>query len=168
LLGDALSKLEGVSESSESLSALTRAYYADQDPEIRSVLESEDALPNQPPSDLTKPVKEILDRIDIGYYEGDAAEIGSLELSKVVGVEAAFEVLNIDDPFAVAMGDSKSDLRVMRWLEETGTGIGAAPEHASQNVLDHVRSTDELVFDEGKADGILRTIYALNLFAESA
>lgn len=167
LLGDALSKLKGVSGSSELLSALTRAYYADKDPEIRSVLESEDALSNRTPSDLTETAKAILDRIDIGYYEGDAAEIGSLELSKVVGVEAAFEVLNIEDPFAVAMGDSKSDLRVMRWLEQNGTGIGAAPEHASQTVLDHVRSTDELVFEEGEADNILRTLYALNLFAES-
>jgi len=65
------------------------------------------------------------------------------------------------------VGDSKSDLRVMRWVEENGTGIGAAPEHASENVLDHVRSTDELVFDEGAADDILRTVYALNRFAKT-
>ncbi len=166
LLGDALSKLDGISESAESLSELTRAFYADQDPEIKNVLEAEDALPDRTVDEIPPAVKSILERIDIGYYEGDAAEIGSLELSKVVGVEAAFDVLGIDDPFAIVMGDSKSDLRVMRWVQENEAGIGAAPEHASENVLDHVQSTDELVFDEGAADEILRTIYALNLFAE--
>lgn len=38
---------------------------------------------------------------------------------------------------------------VMERLAETGSGIAAAPEHASRDVLDHVRSTDELVFDRG-------------------
>ncbi len=167
LLGDALSNLDGVSVSSKRLSELTRAFYAEQDPEIYDVLESEDAVPNRSSSEIPPAVEEILEQIDIGYYEGDAAEIGSLELSKVVGVEAAFEVLGIEDPFAIVVGDSKSDLRVMRWVEENGTGIGAAPEHASENVLDHVRSTDELVFDEGAADDILRTVYALNRFAKT-
>jgi hypothetical protein len=63
------------------------------------------------------------------------------------------------------MGDSKSDLRVMEWLEETGSGIAAAPEHASRDVLDHVLSTDELVFDRGDAAEMLRTIYALDRLA---
>jgi hydroxymethylpyrimidine pyrophosphatase-like HAD family hydrolase len=110
----------------------------------------------------------VIERIDIGYYEGDAAEVGSLELTKVDGVEAAFDVLDIDDPFAVVMGDSKSDLRVMRWVQEHDAGVGAAPEHASQAVLDHVRSTDDLVFDEGRAGDVLRTVYALNRFAEQS
>jgi len=104
--------------------------------------------------------------MDIGYYEADAAEIGSLELSKVVGVEAAFDVLGVEDPFAVVMGDSKSDLRVMRWVEENDAGIAAAPEHASENVLDHVEDRDGLVFEEGHASDIFRTVYAMNRFAD--
>jgi hydroxymethylpyrimidine pyrophosphatase-like HAD family hydrolase len=104
----------------------------------------------------------LFDRIDVAYYEADAAEIGSLELNKVAGVEAAFDVLGIDDPFAVVMGDSKSDLRVMEWVAEHGTGVAAAPEHASSAVLNHVMRTDDLVFDEGAAAEMLRTVYALN------
>jgi len=145
---------------------LTRAYYAAQDPEIRTVLDDADALPGVDADGLPAALTDVLDRIDIGYYEGDAAEIGSLELSKVVGIEAAFEVLDIDDPFAVVMGDSKSDLRMMRWVQDHDAGLAAAPEHASQNVLDHVEATDELVFEGGRAGDILRTVYALNQFAE--
>jgi hydroxymethylpyrimidine pyrophosphatase-like HAD family hydrolase len=166
LLGDAVSALEGIDAEADAAAAWTRAYYADQDPEIRSVLEGQGALPDVPASDVPADVEGVLERIDIGYYEGDAAEIGSLELSKVVGVEAAFDVLDIEDPFAVVMGDSKSDLRVMRWVGENDAGIGAAPEHASQAVLDHVEATDDLVFEEGRAGDILRTAYAMNRFAE--
>jgi len=165
LLGDAVTALEGVDTDADAAAAWTRAYYADQDPEIRSVLEAQGALPDVPASDVPANVTDVLERIDIGYYRGDAAEIGSLELSKVVGVEAAFDVLGIDGPFAVVMGDSKSDLRVMRWVQENDAGIGAAPEHASQSVLDHVEATDDLVFDEGRAGDILRTVYAMNRFA---
>lgn len=42
-----------------------------------------------------EPVRELFERIDVGYYEADAAEITSLELDKVAGVEAAFDVLGI-------------------------------------------------------------------------
>jgi hydroxymethylpyrimidine pyrophosphatase-like HAD family hydrolase len=169
LLADAVSALEAIQRfDGDAVSAWTRAYYADQDPEIQAVLEREGALPDVSASDAPTVLAGLLDRIDIGYYEGDAAEIGSLELSKVVGVEAAFDVLGIDDPFAVVMGDSKSDLRVMRWVAEHDAGIGAAPEHASQAVLDHVTTTDDLVFGEGRAGEILRTVYALNQFAEEA
>jgi len=59
------------------------------------------------------------------------------------------------------MGDSKSDLRVMQWVDETGAGIAAAPRHASAAVLDHVYSTDALVFEPGDAASILRTVDAL-------
>ncbi|PSQ12687.1 HAD family hydrolase [Halobacteriales archaeon QS_5_70_15] len=165
LLGDAVSALEGIDADADAAAAWTRAHYADQDLEIRSVLEGQGALPDVPASDVPADVEGVLERIDIGYYEGDAAEIGSLELSKVVGVEAAFDVLDIEDPFAVVMGDSKSDLRVMRWVGENDAGIGAAPEHASQAVLDHVEATDDLVFEEGRAGDILRTAYAMNRFA---
>ncbi|WP_410767503.1 HAD hydrolase family protein [Haloferax sp. DFSO60] len=166
LLSDALSALDRVEGDVKRVSEWTRTYYADQDREIHSVLEQAGELPDISPTDVPAEMRDILDRIDIGYYEGDAAEVGSLELSKVVGVEKAFEVLSIDDPFAVVMGDSKSDLRVMRWVHENESGIAAAPEHASQSVLDFVESTDELVFDEGRAGDILRTVYALNRFAD--
>ena len=122
-------------------------------------------MPDAGSVDVPTDVQGLFDRIDIGYYEADAAEIGSLELSKVVGVEAAFDVLDIDDPFAIVMGDSKSDLRVMRWVGENDAGLAAAPDHASQNVLDHVLATDELVFDQGRASEILRTVWALNRLA---
>ncbi len=142
-----------------------RAYYATQDPEIRAVLESEGAQPGVTSDDVPAPVASVFDRIDVAYYEADAAEIGSLELNKVVGVQAAFEVLGIEDPFAVVMGDSKSDLRVMEWATEHDAGLAAAPEHASEGVLEHVLATDELVFDEGHAAGMLQTVYALNRLA---
>jgi hypothetical protein len=63
------------------------------------------------------------------------------------------------------LGDSKSDLRVMKWVAENDAGIAAAPEHSSRDVLDHVIRTDELVFDRGKAGDVLRTIFALNRLA---
>lgn len=169
LLGEAIADLGRESDTDEpSVSEWTRAYYADQDPEIRSVLEQEDALPTLDPAAVPASIESILEQIDIGYYRGDAAEIGSLELTKVVGVEAALDVLGIDDPFAMVMGDSKSDRRVMRWAHDNGAGLAAAPEHASQSVLEHVADTDKLVFAEGRADTILRTVYALNRFAAAA
>ncbi|WP_115862432.1 HAD family hydrolase [Halorussus litoreus] len=143
-----------------------RAYYADEDPEIRAVLESRGETPNAETDAIPTAVREFFERIDVAYYEADAAEIGSLELNKVVGVEAAFEVLGVDFPFAAVLGDSKSDLRVMEWVAENEAGIAAAPEHASRDVLDHVIRTDELVFDRGKAGDVLRTIFALNRLAK--
>ena len=165
LLGDAVAALDAVDADAETVADWTRAHYADRDPEIRAVLDATDGLPDATTADLSSAVTSLLDRIDVGYYEGDAAEVGSLELSKVVGVEAAFDVLGVEDPFAVVMGDSKSDLRVMRWVAEHDAGIAAAPEHASRAVLDHAESTDALVFDEGRAGDVLRTVYALNRFA---
>ena len=145
-------------------SAWARAFYADADPEIRGVLERRDELSGRDSSDVPAAFDTVFERIDVAYYEGDAAEVGSLELNKVVGVEAAFDVLELDDPFALVMGDSKSDLRVMEWVAG-GRGIAAAPEHASRAVLDHVIRTDELVFDRGAAPEILRVVYALNRLA---
>ena len=75
-------------------------------------------------------------------------------------------MLGIDDPFALVMGDSKTDLRVMQWADENDAGIGAAPEHASEDVLEHVLDTDELVFDRGDAGEMLRTAYAMYRLAE--
>jgi hydroxymethylpyrimidine pyrophosphatase-like HAD family hydrolase len=140
-----------------------RAYYADADPEIAGVLEAEGA-PAGDPSSVPEALRETLERVDVAYYEADAAEIASRELNKVVGVEAALDVLDVDDPFALVMGDSKSDLRVMEYVHDHDAGIAAAPEHASRRVLDHVEATDELVFDEGAADEVLRTIWALDRF----
>ncbi|ELZ02026.1 HAD family hydrolase [Natrialba asiatica] len=143
----------------------TRTFYAAQDPEIRAVLESEGGYPDLEAVAVPDELERILERIDVAYYEADAAEIGSLELNKVVGVGRALDVLDVTDPFALVMGDSKSDLRVMRWAAENGTGIAAAPEHASRDTVEHVLETDELVFDRGRSVDILRTVYALNRFA---
>jgi len=147
-------------------SAWARTFYANADPEIREVLAAEDAVPDREVEDIPEDLRDIFERIDVGYYEGDAAEIASRELNKVVGVEAALDVLGVDDPFALVMGDSKSDLRLMEWVQGETTGIAAAPDHASARVLDHVRTTDDLVFDRGASDEILRTVRAMNLLAD--
>ncbi|ELY51159.1 HAD family hydrolase [Natronolimnohabitans innermongolicus] len=149
----------------ESIVDWTRAFYADQDPEIRAVLEGEGAYPNLEAEAVPSALADVLARIDVAYYEADAAEIGSLELNKVVGVERALDVLGVEDPFALVMGDSKSDLRVMEWVDEIDAGIAAAPEHASQDTLEHVLETDELIFDRGKSVDVLRTVYAMNRLA---
>jgi HAD superfamily hydrolase (TIGR01484 family) len=140
-----------------------RAYYADADPEIEAVL----ADASEAPGDVEIPdaVQDLLERIDVAYYEADAAEIASRELNKVVGVQAALDVLGVADPFALVMGDSKSDLRVMEWVADKDAGVAAAPEHASERTLQHVTQTDELVFDEGAADDVLRTAWALDQLA---
>lgn len=143
-----------------------RAAYAAEDPEIHEVLTNRDGLPEVDLDDVPEAVRDLFDAIDVAYYEADAAEIGSLELNKVAGVEAAFDVLGIDDPFALVMGDSKSDLRVMRWVDEHDMGIAAAPEHSSPDVLEHVRGTDDLVFDRGAADDPLRMTFALDQLAK--
>jgi len=163
LLGEAVAAELDVTDGDPT--AWARAYYAAADPEIRGVLETTDAVPAVDAEAVPDAVESVFERIDVAYYEADAAEIGSLELNKVVGVEAALDVLGVADPFALVMGDSKSDLRVMRWAAEHDAGIAAAPEHASRDVLDHVLSTDELVFDQGKATEPLRTVWALNRLA---
>jgi len=162
LLEDCVTDVVGVHP---DVDGLARAYYAEQDPEIRDVLATASKKPATDVADVPDAVGALFERIDVAYYEADAAEIGSRELNKVVGVEAAFDVLGIDDPFTLIMGDSKSDLRVMQWVDENDAGIAAAPTHASQDVLDHVRETDELVFDRGDAAEMLRTAYAVNQLA---
>ncbi|WP_332899668.1 HAD family hydrolase [Haladaptatus sp. CMSO5] len=159
LLGDAIDCEDGA--------AWTRAFYADADPEIREVLAARDALPTNDPEQAPAALCDVLERIDVGYYEGDAVEIASRELNKVTGVRAALDVLGLDEPFALVMGDSKSDLRVMEWVRENDCGIAAAPEHASKRVLDHVRRTDDFVFTEGVAGDILWIVHALNRLAET-
>jgi hydroxymethylpyrimidine pyrophosphatase-like HAD family hydrolase len=163
LLGEAVAT-ETV-DGDDDAQAWTRAYFAGADPEIRAVLEERGGMPDADPAAAPDVVLATLERIDVGYYEADAAEITSLELNKVVGVEAALDVLGVADPFALVMGDSKSDLRVMEWVAEHDAGVSAAPEHASRDVLEHVVATDELVFDEGGAAEMLRTTYALDRLA---
>lgn len=164
-----------------------RAYYSERDPEIAAVLDDAGVWPDgdaersggspnertgstatreHGDAEVPEGVAATLEGVQLAYYEGDAAEVTARELDKVAGVEAALDVLGIDDPFALVMGDSKSDLRVMEWADERGTGIAAAPEHASSRVLDHVRRTDELVYDRGAAGDVLRTVYALNRLAD--
>ncbi|NHN47695.1 HAD family hydrolase [Halostella sp. JP-L12] len=166
LLGEAVAgEVDGADADADEAGEWARAYYAAQDPEIRGVLEQRGEFPEAGADAVPGPVADVFERVDVAYYEADAAEIGSLELNKVVGVEAAFDVLGIDDPFALVMGDSKSDLRVMEWVAENDAGIAAAPDHASRDTLDHVLSTDELVFDRGKSAEMLRAVYALNRLA---
>jgi hydroxymethylpyrimidine pyrophosphatase-like HAD family hydrolase len=140
-----------------------RAHYADADPEIAAALARRDGLVDLPASGVPDPVVETFDRVDVAHYEADAAEISSLELDKAAGVEAALSVLGVDDPFVLVMGDSKTDLRVMEWVAARGAGVAAAPEHASESVLDHVRATDDLVFDRGDAAAMLRTALVVNV-----
>jgi len=102
------------------------------------------------------------------YDRADAAEITSLELDEVAGVEAALDVLDVRDPFLLVMGDSKSDLRVMEWAAERDAGIAAAPEHAAADVRSHVFDRDELVFARGQSATMLRTVYVLDLLARPA
>jgi hypothetical protein len=142
-------------------SGLARTYYADQDPEIRAVLEATGEGSGPGVEAVPGPVESLFERIDVAYYEADAAEVGSLELNKAVGVESALDVLGIKDPFALVMGDSASDLRVMRWARDNDAGIAAAPDHASRDVVEHVLGTDELLFDRGDAAEMLRTAYAV-------
>ena len=163
LLGETAVKALG-NHDPEAGTRWARAFYADADPEIRAVLEARGGMPDTVSDSESIPddIASLLGRIDVGYYEADAAEITSLELNKVVGVEAALDVLGVAEPFALVMGDSKSDLRVMEWVDEEGAGIAAAPAHASRDVLDHVIRTDELIFEEGSAAEMLRTVYALD------
>ncbi|SFL16713.1 Hydroxymethylpyrimidine pyrophosphatase [Halogranum rubrum] len=165
LLADALTSADTDADTDQARQ-WTRAYYADADSEIREVLESEGEVSETPVDEIPEAVRALFERIDVAYYHADAAEIGSLELNKVAGVEAALDVLGVDDPFVAVMGDSKSDLRVMQWAAEHDAGIGAAPDHASRDVLTHVMDTDELVFDQGKSAEMLRTVYVLNLLAK--
>jgi hydroxymethylpyrimidine pyrophosphatase-like HAD family hydrolase len=147
-------------------SAWARRFYADADPEIAAVLERHDAVPDVERDAIPPAIQGAFERVDVAYYAGDAAEIGSRELDKVRGVQAALDVLAVDDPFALVMGDSKSDLRVMEWVAAADAGIAAAPEHASPDVLAHVRETDDLVFDPGASASILRTVSAMGLLEE--
>ena len=163
VLGEAIAS--GMADDVDAVQTWVRRYFADQDGEIRQVLEQQSALPRGddagPPAALT----DWLDRIDVAYYQGDAVEVTSRELDKPTGVRAALDVLGVEDPFLIVLGDSKSDLRVMRWVAEAGCGLAAAPNHASAAVLDHVLSTDELTFAPGKAGDILRTVDALHRLA---
>jgi hydroxymethylpyrimidine pyrophosphatase-like HAD family hydrolase len=145
--------------------AWARATYAAADPEIAGVLDRQDARPALDADAVPDPAASLFERVDAAYYEADAAEIGSRELNKSVGVEAALDVLGVDDPFLLVMGDSKSDQRVMEWAAERDAGIAAAPAHASEGVLDHVREEDGLVYADGNAAEPLRIVYALNLLA---
>lgn len=159
LLGSAVSD-------DDRASSWARAYYADADPEIQAVLKEANGVSDVAPASIPEGIRSTFERIDVAYYHADAAEISSLELNKTAGVETALSVLDIDDPFVAVIGDSKSDLRVMRAARDGGWGIAAAPEHASDDVLTHVRETDGLVFDRGRAATMLRTTFVMNLLAD--
>jgi hydroxymethylpyrimidine pyrophosphatase-like HAD family hydrolase len=164
LLGEAVCRrVEDVDGTAGPASA--RAYYGAADTEISGVLDDRDATPDLAAEDVPPAVTDRFERVDVAYYHADAAEVSSLELDKVAGVEASLDVLGVSDPFVLVMGDSKSDLRVMEWAEANDAGVAAAPEHASSDVIDHVRSTDELVYDRGDAAEVLRAAFVVNLLA---
>ncbi|SFR41588.1 HAD family hydrolase [Halogeometricum limi] len=165
-VGSALDGELGVDADGGVAEDWARAYYAAADPEVQTVLGDRGAAPECDPEDVPETVRSLFDRIDVAYYHADAAEIGSLELNKPNGVRAALDVLDVEDPFVLVMGDSKSDLRVMEWADDADAGIAAAPQHASEDVLTHVRATDELVYDRGDAASLLRIVYVMNLLDE--
>ncbi|AUV80828.1 HAD family hydrolase [Salinigranum rubrum] len=142
-----------------------RAYYADRDPEIRDVVDRVDALPELDAESLDDDVHRQFERIDVLYYHGSAAEVGSPELSKAVGAQRALSTLGVDDPFVLAMGDSLSDRRLMEWVTETDSGLVAGPTHASEVVCEFLKSEGGLFFEPGRAVDVLRTTYAMNVFA---
>jgi len=162
LIGESLAEEVGCDVAEPAL--LARTYFAS-DSEIARVLDEGGVAHDADLETAPEPFLDALRRIDVGYYRGDAAELVSLELDKPTGVREALDVLGIEDPFALSMGDSKSDLRVMEWLAENDSGIAAAPEHASQGVLDHVNGRDELVYTAGEASTILRIVYGMELLA---
>jgi len=143
--------------------AVARAFFAESDPEIAAALERETA-----PRAETVPstAADLLGALDVALYYADAAELAVRALDKAAGVEAALSVLGVGDPFVIVMGDSKSDLRAMEWATDNDAGIAAAPTHASQGVLDHVRATDELLFPPGEAAAMLQTVWALDCLVD--
>ncbi len=143
--------------------AVARACFAESDPEIAAALERETA----PRAESVPPAAaDLLGALDVALYHADAAELAVRALDKAAGVEAALSVLGIDDPFVIVMGDSKSDLRAMEWASDNDAGIAAAPTHASQGVLAHVRATDELLFPPGEAAEMLQTVWALDCLVD--
>ena len=162
LVGDCLDRAVDAEVAHPGL--LARTHFAT-DPEIARVFDEGGVAHDGDLEAAPEAFIDTLERLDVGYYEGDAAELVSLELDKPTGVREALDVLDIDRPFALAMGDSKSDLRVMEWLAETDCGIAAAPDHASEAVLDHVTDRNELVYEAGEASTILRIAYGMELLA---
>ena len=108
----------------------------------------------------------LLQSIEIGYYRGDAVELTAGALGKARGVRVAADTLSLETPFMLVMGDSKTDLEVMNAVTEADRGICAAPDHASDGVLDHCRDANGIVFDQGRAADALRIAFAYNILAE--
>lgn len=143
-----------------------RAYYANTDGRIRSVLKEQDQLSDSVGVEIPDSWTRLFDQITVDYYKGDAIEVRLSELNKAAGVKKALEVLEVSDPSIFMMGDSKTDLKVMEWVTANGIGIVAAPDHASSAVLDHVRASDGLVFDHTDGAHALRTVYGFNKITE--
>lgn len=61
------------------------------------------------------------------------------------------------------MGDSKTDLDVMEAVTETSSGICAAPDHASDAVLEHCKDVHGIIFDQGIIAEALQIAFAYNL-----
>ncbi|MBB6647774.1 HAD hydrolase family protein [Halobellus ruber] len=143
------------------------AYYADQSSEIASALASQEVAFDADLAELPTSIRSLLHSIDVNYYPGDAVELTSNRFDKATGVQTALSTVGIEHPFSLVMGDSRTDLRVMEAVAETQAGIPAAPAHANDAVLDHVKSCDGLVFDRGEAAFALRTAYAYHQFQQA-
>lgn len=149
-------------------------YFALADPELASALDYENAAleggdeANQPAGFADGADVDDLDldplvrSIDIGYYRGDAVEVTSGTLGKGNGVQVATETLSLEDPFMLAMGDSKTDLEIMEAITDRNRGICAAPDHASEAVLDQCERANGLVFEQGRVEEALRIVLAYN------
>lgn len=151
---------EVVTEDTQYSKDVTLAYYGSRDPEIEDVLRDKgieidygEGLPDE---------LSVLDALDVVYYEADAVELLSNGITKRSGVETAFEALDMANNFALVMGDSKTDLPMMEHVVETGSGILAAPEHASDTVLEYVRHHGGFVFERGHGSDTLQKVYAYN------
>ena len=165
IVDDALVQLlwtmgEVVTRDTEYSADVALRFYGSRDPEIGTVLRDRNIEVNTIES--VPAALSVLEELDVVYYEADAVEVLSSRITKRSGVETAFDTLSLTTPFALVMGDSKTDLAMMEYVAEMGSGIPAAPKHASDSVIEYVRSKDGFLFEPGNGGDPLRRMYAYN------
>lgn len=165
LVGEAAVSVTSVDAMPKAGRSWSRQYFTTTTPEVESVLGGDDGQP-QPQTEVPPEVRDLLAKVTVAHHVADSAEIAPRELDKARGVRAALDVLNVNDPFVLAMGDSTSDLAVMEWVTTNQSGVTAAPDHADSAVREHVRSHDGIQFDRGNAAHPLRVVYAMNRLAD--
>lgn len=151
---------EVVTDDTEYTTDVAFDFYGSRDPEVGAVLR--DRGVEIAPVESVPPALSVLEELDVVYYEADAVEVLSSRITKRSGVESAFETLSLASPFALVMGDSKTDQVMMEYAVETGSGIPAAPTHASDSIVEYVRSEDGFLFEPGHGGDPLRRMYAYN------